>query len=263
MYFRFATLVALLSAQLALAANPNPFNVPQGGWTATAGKPLDLSWQPTTSGTVTLVLRNGASNNLNKGVTIASGIANDGSYTWTPAATLPRGSDYSIEIVDDADPTETNYSPYFVLNSSNTVQSTAATSSSSASSTSGTSSASSSSGTTSTKTNTSGSSSTMMTTSGSSSGSGKCHTGASFHASARCANCGFAQRLQVRTLRPVHRSNRRRRRTLKVLRQEQLQWRECWELWHWERLRSRKRRFWRYFCVHQERFLAILCFTRI
>jgi hypothetical protein len=72
MYFRFATIVALLSAPLfALAAQPNPFKIPQGGLSATAGTPLDLAWTPTTTGTVSLVLRSGESTDLKKGVTIA------------------------------------------------------------------------------------------------------------------------------------------------------------------------------------------------
>lgn len=72
MYFRFATVLALLSAPFfVLAAEPNPFKIPTGGLSATAGEPLDLEWTPTTTGTVTLVLRSGESTNLKKGVTIA------------------------------------------------------------------------------------------------------------------------------------------------------------------------------------------------
>ena len=136
MHFRFSTTVALLSAPfLALADNPNGFKIPQGGLTCTAGQPCDLKWQPSTQGTVSLVLRSGASNNLEKGVTIASHIANDGDFTWLPASNLPRGSDYTIEIIDDADPTQTNYTPYFVLDSSNVLPSTTATSGSMSSTT--------------------------------------------------------------------------------------------------------------------------------
>ncbi|KAJ9623515.1 hypothetical protein H2203_005777 [Taxawa tesnikishii (nom. ined.)] len=84
-------------------------------------KPLTLNWTPTTSGTITLILRSGASNNLNAGTIIASGIDNSGSYTWTPSDSITRGSDYTVEIVDDSNPSNTNYTPYFVLESSNTV----------------------------------------------------------------------------------------------------------------------------------------------
>ena len=54
---------------VALAANPNPFNVPEG-FSLTAGKPTTLKWTPTTPGTVTLRLREGPSNNLNEGTVI-------------------------------------------------------------------------------------------------------------------------------------------------------------------------------------------------
>ncbi len=56
-------------AAVALAANPNPFNVPEG-FSLTAGKPTTLTWNPTTPGTVTLRLRQGASNNLEAGTVI-------------------------------------------------------------------------------------------------------------------------------------------------------------------------------------------------
>ncbi|GAB7342403.1 hypothetical protein MBLNU457_g0617t1 [Dothideomycetes sp. NU457] len=101
----------------------NPFNIPSSGLAASAGSPLTLTWKPTTSGTVSLVLRSGSSNNLNAGTTIASNIQNSGSYTWQVPASVVRGSDYAVEIVDDSNPSETNYTPYFVIDSSNTVAS--------------------------------------------------------------------------------------------------------------------------------------------
>ncbi|KAK0946601.1 hypothetical protein LTR29_002069 [Friedmanniomyces endolithicus] len=105
---------------LALAQNANPFNIPTN-FSATAGQPLSLKWNPTTSGTVTLVLRSGASSDLAAGTVIASSIANSGSYSWTPDTMITRGSDYTVEIVSDSDPSQTNYTPYFVLDSTNTV----------------------------------------------------------------------------------------------------------------------------------------------
>lgn len=82
------TLVSALAAYAQTATGPNAFtNV---GLAAKAGEPLTLTWSvgsrcgrlffewpltltrnPTTGGTVSLVLRNGASNNLNAGTTIA------------------------------------------------------------------------------------------------------------------------------------------------------------------------------------------------
>lgn len=63
-----ATLVAAVAAQ---SSGANPFNIPTGGYQLTAGKPQTFTWKPTTQGTVTLTLRSGANNNLDKGTVIA------------------------------------------------------------------------------------------------------------------------------------------------------------------------------------------------
>ncbi|TKA67454.1 hypothetical protein B0A55_08077 [Friedmanniomyces simplex] len=121
MFFSRSLLLTLLAAPfLALAQNANSFKIPTN-FSATAGQPLALSWNPTTQGTVTLVLRSGASSDLAAGTIIASSIANSGSYSWTPDTHITRGSDYTVEIVSDSDPSQTNYTPYFVLDSDNTV----------------------------------------------------------------------------------------------------------------------------------------------
>jgi len=112
--------ITLLSAPL-LALAQNAFKIPDAGLSATGGQPVDLQWDPTTDGTVTLVLRSGSSNNLNEGTVIANSIENSGSYTWTPSDDLTRGSDYTVQIVSDEDPSVTNYTPYFVLDTTNTV----------------------------------------------------------------------------------------------------------------------------------------------
>ncbi|KAK5016678.1 hypothetical protein LTR16_002547 [Cryomyces antarcticus] len=125
---RFTPFVLALAGNAAVLAQTfadyqNPFNIPSTGIAFTAGQPTTLNWQPTTSGTVTLVLRQGASNNLAQGAIIQSKIPNSGSYTWTPPSDIVRGSDYTIEIVDDTNPSRTNYTPYFVIDSANTVSS--------------------------------------------------------------------------------------------------------------------------------------------
>lgn len=63
-----------------------------------------------------------------------AGIQNTGSYTWQVPASVTRGSDYVVEIIDDQDKSQTNYSAYFVIESTNTVASTTATSGTPASS---------------------------------------------------------------------------------------------------------------------------------
>jgi hypothetical protein len=74
---QFFTLLAVLAAPLvALAQNgttlgPNPFTL-DPSFAVTAGQPVTLKWTPTTGGTVQLVLRSGASSNLNTGLVIQS-----------------------------------------------------------------------------------------------------------------------------------------------------------------------------------------------
>jgi hypothetical protein len=74
---QFFTLLAVLAAPLvAVAQNstsfgPNYFTL-DSSFAATAGQPSSLKWTPTTGGTVTLVLRSGASSNLNTGLVIQS-----------------------------------------------------------------------------------------------------------------------------------------------------------------------------------------------
>lgn len=72
---RFAIIPALvaLAAPLVAADQDNAFNIPTSGLNTGAGKTLDLKWNLTPgSGTVTLILRSGASSNLNTGAYIAS-----------------------------------------------------------------------------------------------------------------------------------------------------------------------------------------------
>lgn len=143
MQFSRSFLVALLSAPF-LASAEVAFTL-NSTFAPTAGEPVDLTWSGSSSGTVTLVLRNGASSDLNKGTVIAgeiqrsgrSSIAiltlfaadapNNGEYTWTPDADTVRGSDYALQIINNADPSDNNYSAYFVLESDNTVPSQAST----------------------------------------------------------------------------------------------------------------------------------------
>lgn len=67
-----AVLAALARAQGSFGSDQNPFSIPSEGFNATAGQKLTLNWSPTTSSTITLVLRSGNDiNDLAKGVTIA------------------------------------------------------------------------------------------------------------------------------------------------------------------------------------------------
>ena len=76
MRFSSSAFLAVAAAPLlALAQNDsngsNPFNIPTSSLNTEAGETVNLTWKPTTQGTVTIYLRSGASNNLNKGVAIA------------------------------------------------------------------------------------------------------------------------------------------------------------------------------------------------
>ena len=64
-------LLGLASAQTASGSNPNPFKIPEGGYSLTAGQSSTISWTPTTSGTVTINLRDGASSDLDTVTVVA------------------------------------------------------------------------------------------------------------------------------------------------------------------------------------------------
>ncbi|KAL2814789.1 Ser-Thr-rich glycosyl-phosphatidyl-inositol-anchored membrane family-domain-containing protein [Aspergillus granulosus] len=107
--------VALSAVATLVAARENPFNIPPSGYEFTAGESTTLSWDPTTEGTVTLKLQWGESFTSTTGETIISGLPNSGSYTWTVPDDVADRDDYSIEIVSDTDPSETNYLPRFSI----------------------------------------------------------------------------------------------------------------------------------------------------
>ena len=70
-----------------------------------AGKPFTIEWDPTTKGTVTLVLLKGPSENAVPQYAIAEKIPNDGLYDWTPKKDLePTEGDtgYGIQLIVDS-----------------------------------------------------------------------------------------------------------------------------------------------------------------
>ena len=64
-------LALLVASAIAQSSNANPFNIPNGGYALTAGQASTITWKPTTSGSVTLTLREGANSDLSKGTVIA------------------------------------------------------------------------------------------------------------------------------------------------------------------------------------------------
>ncbi|KAI1461900.1 Ser-Thr-rich glycosyl-phosphatidyl-inositol-anchored membrane family-domain-containing protein [Annulohypoxylon moriforme] len=130
----------------------------------TAGKPFDITWTDA-SGSVTLTLKNGESDNLQTVGEITSGQTGE-SYTWTPSTSLASGT-YALEINDG---TEVNYSKQFeITGGSSSATSSSTTASSTSSTVSITSSTASSSTVSSTTTSSSASSSATTSSSASSS----------------------------------------------------------------------------------------------
>jgi N-acetylmuramoyl-L-alanine amidase len=88
---------------------------PNGGETWTTGQQQSITWTSSGSAcgsTVKVELLKGGSVNS----TITSSTSNDGSYPWTPSASLATGADYTIRITDTA-----NSSYYDTSNSSFTI----------------------------------------------------------------------------------------------------------------------------------------------
>ncbi|CAG8976387.1 hypothetical protein HYALB_00006160 [Hymenoscyphus albidus] len=107
----------------ATAYAQNPFTFPGDIGTIRAGSPFNITWAPSPATvSVTLVLRQslGDVNNLATIVTIAANLPNNGCYTWTPDAALPKGSGYAFQIVDDANEDLTTYSSQFTLDTPTT-----------------------------------------------------------------------------------------------------------------------------------------------
>jgi hypothetical protein len=67
-----------------------------------ACKPFTISWQPTTSNSVSFVLLRGPAENIKPLATIVTGIANSGSFVWTPSSSLEADTThYGLQIIDD------------------------------------------------------------------------------------------------------------------------------------------------------------------
>ncbi|KKK16232.1 hypothetical protein P175DRAFT_0496950 [Aspergillus ochraceoroseus IBT 24754] len=121
--------VALSTLATLAAAAENAFNIPSTGYQFTAGKATTLSWDPTTSGTVTLKLQWGSVLTDSTGSTIVANLPNSGTYTWSVPSDLVNRSDYSIEIISDSNSKEVNYLPRFAVAGATAVATTTTASS--------------------------------------------------------------------------------------------------------------------------------------
>ncbi|KYG49221.1 hypothetical protein M433DRAFT_131476 [Acidomyces richmondensis BFW] len=82
----------------------NPIYQPGLNSVVPAGENFTITWGPTTSGTVTLVLLKGPSSNAVPQYAIVEKIPNSGSYVWCPKTNLEpsNGAEgYGIQLIDD------------------------------------------------------------------------------------------------------------------------------------------------------------------
>lgn len=98
-----ALFAGLAAAQHAPVGDPvgNPITRPLNE-VVPACKPFTITWQPTTSNSVSLILLRGPSTDVKPLQTIVVGIPNSGSFTWTPASTLEADvTRYGLQLIDD------------------------------------------------------------------------------------------------------------------------------------------------------------------
>ncbi|KAE9974088.1 hypothetical protein EG328_004020 [Venturia inaequalis] len=116
MQFQIVTVLFAAYAAIANAAAPttqctdgcNPIALPSLGQNVPVGAPFTITWTPTTKGTVSIQLLKGPSTNVVPlGPQIVSGIANTGTYSWTPSSDLVQslGSGYGLQLISDIDGT--------------------------------------------------------------------------------------------------------------------------------------------------------------
>ena len=81
----------------------NPIALPGLNDVLPVGEPYTITWEPTTPGTVTLLLLMGPSENAVAQYAIAEGVNNVGTYVWVPEENLAPGqTGYGIQLIDDA-----------------------------------------------------------------------------------------------------------------------------------------------------------------
>ncbi|MCJ1320957.1 hypothetical protein MMC15_006298 [Xylographa vitiligo] len=100
-----ATLTGIASAWTtpSFADTGNSFYTPGLDQIVPAGAPFNVTWNPTTNGTVDLVLCHGPSSNCTDLVAISTNIPNTGSYLWYPSLSIqPDTSNYGIQLIVDA-----------------------------------------------------------------------------------------------------------------------------------------------------------------
>ncbi|PWW73748.1 hypothetical protein C7212DRAFT_330315, partial [Tuber magnatum] len=116
MRFFTGSLLAIAALASSVFAAENPISKPDGSAPLVAGESITITWTPTTSGPITLKLRQGPSNDLKDVSVIVAGSENSGSYTFTVPKDTPSGDNYAIQISDDKT-TDANYTPLLSIKS--------------------------------------------------------------------------------------------------------------------------------------------------
>ncbi|EGD85696.1 hypothetical protein H112_06610 [Trichophyton rubrum D6] len=110
-----SVLYLLFAAVAAAGFMENPFLVPAGGYKFNTRAPTVLNWHPTTSGTVTLKLQVSSDITPERGRVLVAHMENTGIYTFLPPPDLIKGGSYTIQILDDNDPSKYNFTPSFMV----------------------------------------------------------------------------------------------------------------------------------------------------
>jgi hypothetical protein len=101
----FAPLAAAYTTPTGNAPKGNPIAQPGLNTIVPVGEDFQISWDPTTKGTVSLILLKGPAENLQFVEAIAEMIPNSGSYSWKPETSLVASEGakgYGIQLIDDA-----------------------------------------------------------------------------------------------------------------------------------------------------------------
>ena len=99
-----APLVSAYTTPTGTEPKGNPISQPGLNTIVPVGQTFTITWEPTTEGTVSLVLLKGPAENLIPVYAIAEKIENSGSYTWDPKSTLEASEGakgYGIQLIDD------------------------------------------------------------------------------------------------------------------------------------------------------------------
>jgi len=101
----FATSVSAYTKPVGASPEGNPISQPGFMSIVPVGEPFSVTWEPTTQGTVTLVLLKGPPENAVPQYAIAEKIDNSGVYAWTPKDNLEPTADatgYGIQLIVDS-----------------------------------------------------------------------------------------------------------------------------------------------------------------